>query len=132
MPHKPIAIVAMLTIYHNLQYHRLVCFTPQVHARRSLNAGVTARPSSSPQALHYLIIGVAFGVLYQVPRQYVNHDATPSVPHTARLGFLWGYALLHTTSTQNLARAPRHLQSRRAVEMENSHKGETGGMRLEG
>src|SRR3712207_5373599 len=24
MPHKPIAVVAMLTIYHNLQYHRLV------------------------------------------------------------------------------------------------------------
>jgi hypothetical protein len=26
MPHKPIAIVAMLTIYHNLQYHRLIWF----------------------------------------------------------------------------------------------------------
>src|SRR5229473_6993242 len=26
MPHKPIAIVAILTIYHNLQYHRLVWF----------------------------------------------------------------------------------------------------------
>src|SRR5882724_7478401 len=26
MPHKPIAIVAILTVYHNLQYHRLVWF----------------------------------------------------------------------------------------------------------
>ncbi len=26
MPHKPIAIVAILTIYHNLQYHRLIWF----------------------------------------------------------------------------------------------------------
>src|SRR5687767_2375313 len=26
MPHKPIAIVAMLTVYHNFQYHRLVWF----------------------------------------------------------------------------------------------------------
>ena len=26
MPNKPIAIVAILTIYHNLQYHRLIWF----------------------------------------------------------------------------------------------------------
>src|SRR4029453_10261269 len=26
MPHKPVAIVAILTIYHNLQYHRLIWF----------------------------------------------------------------------------------------------------------
>ncbi|CAN5784844.1 MAG: hypothetical protein H0T77_01415 [Pyrinomonadaceae bacterium] len=29
MPHKPIAIVAILTIYHNLQYHRLIWFHNQ-------------------------------------------------------------------------------------------------------
>jgi len=34
MPHKPIAIVAILTIYHNLQYHRLIWFH-----NRKYNAG---------------------------------------------------------------------------------------------
>src|SRR2546422_8978407 len=29
MPHKPIAIVAILTIYHNLQYHRFIWFHNQ-------------------------------------------------------------------------------------------------------
>jgi hypothetical protein len=29
MPHKPIAIVTILTIYHNLQYHRLIWFHNQ-------------------------------------------------------------------------------------------------------
>jgi hypothetical protein len=29
MPHKPIAIVAILTIYHNFQYHRLIWFHNQ-------------------------------------------------------------------------------------------------------
>src|SRR6266498_84208 len=29
MPHKPLAIVAILTIYHNLQYHRLIWFHNQ-------------------------------------------------------------------------------------------------------
>src|SRR6266536_3091735 len=38
MPAKPIALVAILTIYHNLQYHRLIWFHNQkyVSARRSL------------------------------------------------------------------------------------------------
>src|SRR6266699_2979628 len=64
MPAKPIALVAILTIYHNLQYHRLIWFHNQKYgagsadilsaaARRSLaesgkSAG-TERPSLSAQ-----------------------------------------------------------------------------------
>src|SRR4051812_42607103 len=33
MPHKPIAIVAILTIYHNLQYHRLIWFHNKKYVR---------------------------------------------------------------------------------------------------
>jgi uncharacterized membrane protein len=33
MPHKPIAIVAILTIYHNLQYHRLIWFHNKKYTR---------------------------------------------------------------------------------------------------
>jgi uncharacterized membrane protein len=39
MPHKPIAIVAILTIYHNFQYHRLIWFHNKKYhpaTRRSL------------------------------------------------------------------------------------------------
>src|SRR5438128_12352645 len=32
MPHKPIAIVAILTIYHNFQYHRLIWFHNKKYA----------------------------------------------------------------------------------------------------
>ena len=35
MPHKPIAIVAILTIYHNLQYHRLIWFHNQKYTAGS-------------------------------------------------------------------------------------------------
>src|SRR6185312_3054942 len=35
MPHKPIAIVAILTIYHNLQYHRLIWFHNKKYTRSS-------------------------------------------------------------------------------------------------
>jgi len=56
MPAKPIALVAILTIYHNLQYHRLIWFHNQkyvriVPARRSLaeldKSGGTERQSLS-------------------------------------------------------------------------------------
>jgi hypothetical protein len=36
MPHKPIAIVANLTIYHNLQYHRLIWFHNKKYMRSSI------------------------------------------------------------------------------------------------
>ncbi len=35
MPAKPIALVAILTIYHNLQYHRLIWFHNQKYSARS-------------------------------------------------------------------------------------------------
>src|SRR5947208_378198 len=36
MPAKPIALVAILTIYHNLQYHRLIWFHNQKYSRVSV------------------------------------------------------------------------------------------------
>jgi hypothetical protein len=35
MPAKPIALVAILTIYHNLQYHRLIWFHNQKYVTKS-------------------------------------------------------------------------------------------------
>lgn len=60
MPHKPIAIVAILTIYHNLQYHRLIWFHNQKYVRTgnrgdrvtaSSRDGVTGAGDSSATAL---------------------------------------------------------------------------------
>ncbi len=39
MPHKPIAIVAILTIYHNLQYHRLIWFHNKKYQAGTAGAG---------------------------------------------------------------------------------------------
>jgi hypothetical protein len=43
MPHKPIALVAILTIYHNLQYHRLIWFHNQKYVAGS--ADVSSAPA---------------------------------------------------------------------------------------
>src|SRR6266496_4400634 len=49
MPHKPIAIVAILTIYHNLQYHRLIWFHNKKYSaghKRITIAANTSVPSA--------------------------------------------------------------------------------------
>jgi len=48
MPHKPIAIVAILTIYHNLQYHRLIWFHNKKYTRSSTALTGTAGVAGSP------------------------------------------------------------------------------------
>jgi hypothetical protein len=52
MPAKPIALVAILTIYHNLQYHRLIWFHNQKYSetRRSLAAGYAGSERQSLSA----------------------------------------------------------------------------------
>jgi hypothetical protein len=94
MPHKPIAIVAILTIYHNLQYHRLIWFHNQKYVR---TAGVSGRVSSptvregvsadstdlrqkyggaeliSRRLLYYVAFGILFGLIYQGPRQFLGY-----------------------------------------------------------
>ncbi|MFN2515513.1 MAG: hypothetical protein ABR556_04805 [Pyrinomonadaceae bacterium] len=44
MPHKPIAIVAILTIYHNLQYHRLIWFHNRKYTERESFRGGSPTP----------------------------------------------------------------------------------------
>ncbi len=102
MPQKPIAIVAILTIYHNLQYHRLIWFHNKKYVRtgsgpRGGSAHVgrgsspTVREGSasntselrqkygaaeliSRRLLYYIAFGVLFGLLYQGPRQLLGYQ----------------------------------------------------------
>jgi hypothetical protein len=97
MPAKPIALVAILTIYHNLQYQRLIWFHNQKYsASRSARAGPAAagaegaQDARAPQAempalrygpaalisrrlIYYLAFGILFGIIYQGPRQYLGY-----------------------------------------------------------
>ncbi len=102
MPAKPIALVAILTIYHNLQYHRLIWFhnqkyvvRPSPQAERGWGEEATrANPTltlpaggegSSPalrygpaafisrRLIFYIAFGVLFGIIYQGPRQYLGY-----------------------------------------------------------
>jgi hypothetical protein len=104
MPHKPIAIVAILTIYHNLQYHRLIWFHNKKYsgsaANRASSPTVSDRGSSptvregagssnlrqtyggaeliSRCLLYYVAFGILFGLIYQGPRQFLGYTTLNS------------------------------------------------------
>jgi len=98
MPHKPIAIVAILTIYHNFQYHRLIWFHNQKYTNAREQYG--AAELISRRLLFYVAFGVLFGIIYQGPRQilgYLGLQNGTGQPLAIQLGisFLWGYAFIH-------------------------------------
>jgi len=98
MPHKPIAIVAILTIYHNFQYHRLIWFHNQKYAKGTREQYGGAELISR-RLLFYVVFGILFGVIYQGPRQILGYLGLQNAaqPLAVQLGisFLWGYAFIH-------------------------------------
>ena len=124
MPHKPIAIVAILTIYHNLQYHRLIWFHNQKYASKgsgirgsspTVKEGVLRTSSElrekyggaeliSRRLLYYIAFGILFGLIYQGPRQILGYISlkngngvadSQSLAIQLGISFLWGYAFIH-------------------------------------
>src|SRR4051794_23059806 len=91
MEHKPIAIVAILTIYHNLQYHRLIWFHNQKYKSRE-QYGVAELISR--RVLFYIAFGIVFGIIYQGPRQLLGYLGQSLVTQLG-ISFLWGYAFIH-------------------------------------
>src|SRR5438132_3491731 len=86
MPNKPIALVAILTVYHNLQYHRLIWFHNQKYSGTRVSpvdhaqdAHATLRAKYGPaelisrRLLYYVSFGILFGLLYQGPRQILGY-----------------------------------------------------------
>ena len=136
MPAKPIALVAILTIYHNLQYQRLIWFhnqkygepgtSPMAHAP---DARATYGPAAfiSRRLVYYIIFGVLFGLLYQAPRQvlgYLGLRATQGVPTAVlpvriQLGvaFLWGVAFIHYYLDSKIWRVRRDPSVGQALKM---------------
>lgn len=108
MPHKPIAIVAILTIYHNLQYHRLIWFHNKKykspHASETAGSTYGAAELISRRLVFYIGFGILFGLLYQGPRQFLGYMSFKNgaagltdISFATQLGisFLWGYAFIH-------------------------------------
>jgi uncharacterized membrane protein len=99
MPNKAIAIVAILTIYHNLQYHRLVWFHNKKYTSGDdCKERYGAASFISRRLIYYVAFGILFGLWYQVPRTLVGRSSDPanlSLPMQLLAAFFWGYAFIH-------------------------------------
>ena len=80
----PLLITATLTIFHNLQYHRIVWHYEAGKGRRPLGG-----------ALRYLAMGVAFGACWYGARLVGSLWAGTTALGNALLGLGWGVALHH-------------------------------------
>lgn len=147
MPHKPIAIVAILTIYHNLQYHRLIWFHNQKYKFRISSASgrglsptvregdliETDHPRQrygaaefiSRRLLYYIAFGVLFGLIYQGPRQWLGYTTlnsdgagrTQTLLTQLGISFLWGYAFIHYYLDSKIWRIRRDPSVSKALNM---------------
>ena len=131
MPHKPIAIVAILTVYHNLQYHRLIWFhnkkynPPRINGEEAANR-YGAASLISRRIGYYVAFGILFGIIYQGPRQFLGYLSL----QTANAGFgdqafvvqlsislLWGYAFIHYYLDSKIWRVRRDPNVGKALNM---------------
>ena len=113
MPHKPIAIVAILTIYHNFQYHRLIWFHNQKYKSREKYG---AAEVISRRVIFYIAFGIIFGVIYQGPRQLLN-NLDRSLAVEIGISFLWGYAFIHYYLDSKIWRVRRDPSVGKALNM---------------
>ncbi|HEX8707816.1 MAG TPA: hypothetical protein VF723_06100 [Pyrinomonadaceae bacterium] len=120
MPHKPIAIVAILTVYHNLQYHRLIWFHNKKYTRGAEGREqYGAAELISRRLLYYLAFGVLFGLWYQLPRQYVSRaSGQGSLVAQTVAAFFWGYAFIHYYLDSKIWRVRRDPSVGRALKMD--------------
>ena len=132
MPHKPIAIVAILTIYHNFQYHRLIWFHNKKYKLVPATAADGARSKYgaaeviSRRLVYYVAFGVLFGLLYQGPRQFLGYlsfkngaTGVTDVSFATQLAisFLWGYAFIHYYLDSKIWRVRRDPNVGKALNM---------------
>ena len=96
-------ITATLTIFHNLQYHRIVW---------QYEAGKGRRPLGGLGP--YLAAGLALGVVWYGPRVLGAHLAGPGLLRNVLLGVGWGVAFHHylvDARIWRLRRAPAVAQA---------------------
>lgn len=117
MPQQTIAIVAILTVYHNLQYHRLIWFHNKKYAGARERHG--AAELISRRVIYYLAFGVLFGLWYQLPRRLVGESYGPqSIWTQTAAAFFWGYAFIHYHLDAHIWRVRRDPTVGQALRME--------------
>lgn len=118
---NPVALVPLLTIYHNIQYHRLVWFHNvnkyhQAEASRRFGFAVVANKTF----LRYAIFALLFNFIYQLPRSFVGATNNYMTLQALAASFFWGYAFTHYYPDAKIWRVRRDPALNRVLQMDEA------------
>jgi hypothetical protein len=106
-----LAAVATLTIYHNIQYHRIIWFHNQNKYGRANSKNYGAASIISKNVWSYIGFALAFGLLYHVPHY------TLVKPDSIWMAFIWGGAFTHYYLDSKIWRVRRDAQLNENLQM---------------
>lgn len=99
-----LAAVATLTIYHNIQYHRIIWFHNQNKYGRASSRNYGAASTISRNVWSYIGFALIFGALYHIPHY------TLVKPDSFWMAFIWGGAFTHYYLDSKIWRVRRDAQ----------------------
>lgn len=99
-----LAAVATLTIYHNIQYHRIIWFHNRNKYGRTTSANYGAASRISKSVWSYIGFALVFGALYHIPHYTIVK------PDSFWMAFIWGGAFTHYYLDSKIWRVRRDAQ----------------------
>jgi hypothetical protein len=113
-----LAAVATLTIYHNIQYHRIIWFhNNNKYARAAKSAAASKFGLASvinKTVWRYIGFALLFGAAYHIPHY------TMVAPNGLAMGFIWGGAFTHYYLDSKIWRVRRDAQLNQNLHMEQA------------
>jgi hypothetical protein len=99
-----LAAVATLTIYHNIQYHRIIWFHNRNKYGRTTSKNYGAASTISKSVWSYIGFALVFGALYHIPHYTIVK------PDSFWMAFIWGGAFTHYFLDSKIWRVRRDAQ----------------------
>lgn len=99
-----LAAVATLTIYHNIQYHRIIWFHNRNKYGRPDSKDYGAASRISKSVWSYIGFALVFGALYHIPHYTIVK------PDSFWMAFIWGGAFTHYYLDSKIWRVRRDAQ----------------------
>lgn len=112
-----LAAVATLTIYHNIQYHRIIWFHNRNKYTRADAASYGAASTISKSVWSYIGFALLFGAVYHIPHYTVVE------PDGFWMAFIWGGAFIHYYLDSKIWRVRRDTQLNENLRMAQAKSG---------
>ena len=109
-----LAAVATLTIYHNLQYHRIIWFHNRNKYAREGAPNYGAASVISKNVWSYIVFALLFGAAYHIPHYTIVK------PDSFWMAFIWGGAFTHYYLDSKIWRVRRDKQLNENLQMQDA------------